>query len=195
METVVKRLYEGMFLVDSGEAAADWQGITGAIETVLSRSECEVVSMKKWDERRLAYDINKKSRGTFILTYFKCDPLKITAIERDVQLSEQIMRVIVLRTDKMSDEDIAKATPVMAVQAAAAKAEADAVARAAAKAEAEAAAKAEAAAAEAVATDEAAAPDEAPVEADAPTEAPVEPAAEPEESQDEPAGETETDQQ
>ena len=111
METVIKRLYEGLFLVDSAEAASDWDGVIGAIEKVLSRAECEVVTLEKWDERKLTYDITKKSRGTYILTYFNCDPLKIGSIERDVQLSEHIMRVMVLKTDKMSEDDIKRETP------------------------------------------------------------------------------------
>ncbi len=111
METAIKRLYEGLFLVDSAEAASDWDGVIGAIEKVLSRAECEVVSLEKWDERKLTYDINKKSRGTYILVYFNCDPLKITSIERDVQLSEKIMRVMVLKTDKMSEDDLKRETP------------------------------------------------------------------------------------
>ena len=44
MDTVIKRIYEGMFLVDSSDAAADWQGVIDAIETVLSRSGAEVVT-------------------------------------------------------------------------------------------------------------------------------------------------------
>lgn len=135
MDTVIKRTYEGMFLVDSGEAAADWQGTIGVIETVLSRSEAEAVTLKKWDERRLTYDINKKNRGTYILTYFDCDPLKISAIERDVQLSEKIMRVMILRTDRMSAEDIAKPTPAMVLENEAAR-RSEAAAEKAAEAEA-----------------------------------------------------------
>ena len=51
MDTVVKKLYEGMFLVDSALAASDWDGVNDAVKTVLDRSEAEVVSLKKWDER------------------------------------------------------------------------------------------------------------------------------------------------
>ena len=112
MSTVVKRLYEGLFLVDSGEAAADWKGINDTIEKILARADAEIVSTKKWDERRLAYDIDGKSRGTYILTYFRGDPSKIGAMERAVQLSEQIMRMLILRTDKMSAEDMEKASPL-----------------------------------------------------------------------------------
>ena len=145
METAVMKLDEGLFLVDSADAAADWATTIGAVEKVLNRADAEVVSLKKWDERKLAYDLGGRSRGTYLLAYFKCGPDKITAIERDVQLSEQILRVMVLTTDRMSDDDIAKDTPAGAMEKAAAEAEARAEAKAAADAEI-AAAEAEAAA-------------------------------------------------
>jgi len=107
----VKKLYEAMFLVDSAQAESDWDGIIGAIETILKRAEAEIVSMKKWDERRLAYEIQKKSRGTYILCYFMADGQKISAIERDVKLAERIMRVLILSAETRSQEDVDKATP------------------------------------------------------------------------------------
>ena len=112
----MKKLYEAMFLVDSAQAASDWDGIIGAIETILKRAEAEIVSMKKWDERRLAYDIQKKSRGTYILCYFRADGQKISAIERDVKLTERIMRVLILSAETRSQEDVDKATPAEQVE-------------------------------------------------------------------------------
>ena len=158
MSTAVKRLYEGMFLVDSNEAASDWQGVIDAIEKIFSRADAEVVSLKKWDDRRMTYQIKKKSRGTYILTYFNADPLKITSIERDVQLSEQILRVMVLTTDRMSQEDIDRATPLDLVEKAEAEAKARAEADAKAKAEVVEAKAAEAPAEEASPVEEAAEP-------------------------------------
>lgn len=111
METVVKRLYEGMFLVDSALAAQDWQVVIDEIQRMMTRAEADVVSLKKWDERRMTYDVQGKSRGTYILVYFSCDPEKVKGVERDVQLSEILMRVMILRTDKMSQKDIEKLTP------------------------------------------------------------------------------------
>lgn len=134
METAVKRLYEGMFLVDTALAAQDWQKILDEIKRIMDRAEAEVVSQKKWDERRMCYEVNKKTRGTYILTHFNCDTSKIGGIERDVQLSELITRVLVLRTDRMTPEDLERVTPLEAAEAAT-KAEEEA--RAKAKAEAE----------------------------------------------------------
>ncbi len=116
METAVKRLYEGLFLVDSAIAAADWQLVVDTIHRILEKAQAEVVSFRKWDERKLCYDIGKVSRGTYILVYFNCDPQLVHDIERDVQLSETLLRVMILRTDAMTEQDIQKPTPIMVAQ-------------------------------------------------------------------------------
>jgi small subunit ribosomal protein S6 len=106
-----KKLYEGMFLVDSAKAASDWDGINAAIKRILDRAKAEIVSMRKWDDRRLAYDIRGVSRGTYLLCYFRADGGQIQSIEKAVQLSEKVIRVLILNTDQMTQEDIDKETP------------------------------------------------------------------------------------
>ncbi len=113
METMAeKKLYEGMFLVDSAKAASDWDGVNAAINKILEKAEAEIVSMRKWDDRRLAYDIKRTGRGTYLLCYFKADGRKIQEIEKSVQLSEKIIRVLILSTEQMTKDDIEKDTPV-----------------------------------------------------------------------------------
>jgi len=141
LETAVKRMYEGLFLVDTAIAAADWDLVCETINRILDRAETEVVSFRKWDERKLTYDIGKVSRGTYILVYFNCDPLRVNEIERDVQLSETLLRVMILRTDRMTQDDIEKATPLMVAEK---QAEEEAAQAAAEAAEAEKARAAEA---------------------------------------------------
>lgn len=111
MKTVVNRkLYEAMFLVDSAEASADWDGVNSAIKKILERAGAEIVSMRKWDELRLAYEIDGKARGTYILCYFRAEGEKLRDIERDVQLSERIMRVLILSVDHLTQDDVEKDT-------------------------------------------------------------------------------------
>jgi small subunit ribosomal protein S6 len=95
-----------MFLVDSALATADWDGTLAFVENILKRAEAEVVAIRKWGERKLAYDIEHKSRGTYILAYFKADGRRIAGIEKDVLLSEKIMRVLILGTEKRPPEMI-----------------------------------------------------------------------------------------
>ena len=100
-----------MFLVDSALAGSNWDGVNNTIKTILEKAGAEIVTMKKWDDRKLAYEIKGKGRGTYILCYFRADGGKIKDIESAVKLSEQIMRVLILNADKMTAEDMEKDTP------------------------------------------------------------------------------------
>lgn len=111
MET--KRVYEALFLVDSALAAAQWDHVMELIQKILDRSQARTISIRKWDERKLAYNMHGKSRGTYILAYFECLSTGVAQIERDVNLSEEILRVLVVRTDQMSQEEMDKPTPAM----------------------------------------------------------------------------------
>ncbi len=165
METVTKKkLYEAMFLIDSADAGSDWDGVIAAITKTLERAEVDIVSITKWDDRRLAYEIKRMARGTYILCYFRSDGQKNQEIETAVQLSEKIIRVLILCVDWMTDEDIAQDTP-------ATKDEKEKLERAAVREAAEAAKAAEAAAKAAEAPAEPEATEEAaPAEAVAATE-------------------------
>lgn len=111
METVIKRLYEALILVDSAEAAADWDGVNEHIKKVFERNGAKIISARKWDERPLAYPITGRNRGTYILIYFNSPTERIASIEKDCQLSERIMRSLILRADHITKEDMEKETP------------------------------------------------------------------------------------
>jgi small subunit ribosomal protein S6 len=139
-----KRFYEGMFLLEAG--GSDFQAASEPVRTVLERNQAEVLSLKPWDERRLAYEIEGRRRGLYVLTYFKAVPAHIAEMEHDCELNEKILRMLVLRRDNLKEEEIGAETPATAGQRrAAARAEAAAKAaqdRPAKEAEAEAAGKA-----------------------------------------------------
>lgn len=117
MSNSLKRIYEAMFLVDSAVAAADWNEVKEAINKVMARAEVEVISLRKWDERRLAYEIANHKRGMYILCYFKASPEAIVGIERDVQLSELLLRALILQADHITEEQMRASTPAMQKEA------------------------------------------------------------------------------
>jgi len=116
LKMIDRRLYEGLFLIDSAKAAADWDGVLTAATTILERAGAEIVSIRKWGERRLAYQIKGVERGTYILTYFNVDGQKISQIERDVQLSELIMRALILKAGHRNKQDIDRQSAAMQVE-------------------------------------------------------------------------------
>lgn len=100
--------YEGMFLLDPA-LASDWPAAEAEVKRVLDRAEAKLLGIKKWDERKLAYPIRRNKRGLYVLTFFEVDAEKIGPLERDCQLSEKILRVLVLRRDRLTPELVEKA--------------------------------------------------------------------------------------
>lgn len=97
--------YEAMFLIGQA-AAADLGGVIEHIKEILARAHAELISMRKWDERRLAYEIKKQKRGLYILAYFKAPGPAMSHIERDCNLSEKVLRVLILRADHLTPEEM-----------------------------------------------------------------------------------------
>lgn len=103
MTEVAKRQYEGMFLFDP-TFASSFQDCENEIRRLIDRAEGELLFCQLWDERRLAYKVNGRKRGSYVLTYFKAQTDRIRALERDAQLSEPILRALVLRADHVTPD-------------------------------------------------------------------------------------------
>ena len=69
------------------------------VRRLMERAEAELLFCRKWDERRLAYKIKGRKRGVYVLTYFTVPSDKIVGLERDAKISEDILRLLVLRAD------------------------------------------------------------------------------------------------
>ena len=105
MSEVRTSYYEGLFLFPQS-VSANLKAAVDHIETILGRADAEVISLQKWDERRLAYQIKGVKRGVYFLVYFKAEHDKLTSIERDCNLSEELLRAMVLRADHVKLEDM-----------------------------------------------------------------------------------------
>lgn len=93
------KTYEGMFLIDNTRAS-DWDRVVEHVHDILKRKGAQILHTEKWGERKLAYRIKGHKRGTYMLVYFNGPTDAITDIRRDFQLSDTIVRSLILRVDK-----------------------------------------------------------------------------------------------
>lgn len=101
--------YEGMFLFDPS-VGAKAEAVQGEIDRLMSRAEAELIVTKPAEERRLAYEIKGRKRGMYVLTYFRAPGDKITSLERDIRLSEVVLRALIIRVDGLSEERMQEIT-------------------------------------------------------------------------------------
>jgi len=94
-------LYEGLFLLSQSAVGG---GVGPAIEHIretLGRIDAEVITLHKWDDRKLSYPVKRQKRGTYLLSLFRADGTRLTEVEHTCNLSEQVLRVMVTRCDHM----------------------------------------------------------------------------------------------
>lgn len=88
--------YEGMFLLNSVEAKRDWEDAVRHVRGILTKYGAEVGTNYRWDERKLAYEVARQKRGAYYLVYFRCPSEAIVSIRRDCELSEMILRQLIV---------------------------------------------------------------------------------------------------
>lgn len=92
---MAQKLYEAMFIVDSNKAREDYKKMEDICLGTITRHGGEIVRAVKWDDRRLAYEVKKCKRGTFILVHFNVETPAIQKIDRQIALNEQILRCLI----------------------------------------------------------------------------------------------------
>jgi small subunit ribosomal protein S6 len=97
--------YEGLFLFPQAQAGS-LQAAVDHLKDILGRAQAEVISLRKWDERRLAYEIKGNKRGLYFLVYFRAPVTALTGIERACNLSELLLRSLIIRADHVTQEQM-----------------------------------------------------------------------------------------
>ncbi len=104
-----------MFLINQAQAA-DFGGVIDHIRQILTRAGAQIIAMSKWDERRLAFEIRKQRRGIFILAYFSCTTTHLAQIERSCNLSDRLMRTMIVRADHLTLDEMQATDAAQALQ-------------------------------------------------------------------------------
>ena len=97
MEKVLNS-YESLFIVDltNGEDA-----VKATVEkfTNLIAANGEISDVAEWGKRRLAYPINDKNEGYYVVVNFKCVSDFPAEIDRLMNIDEAIMRSMIIRPE------------------------------------------------------------------------------------------------
>ncbi|MFJ9839048.1 30S ribosomal protein S6 [Kitasatospora sp. NPDC101155] len=93
------RHYEVMVILDP---SVEERAVSPLIEnflTVVRNGGGKVEKVDTWGRRRLAYEINKQSEGIYSVIDLKATPELVKELDRQMGLSESVLRTKVLRPD------------------------------------------------------------------------------------------------
>ena len=88
--------YETLFIIDAQLADEEIKALTDKFTGLIAQNGT-VSEVNEWGKRRLAYPINDKNEGYYVLVNFTADGAFPAELERIFGITEGIMRSIVIR--------------------------------------------------------------------------------------------------
>ena len=93
------RRYEMMVILDP---QLDERTVAPSLDQFLSVVKTQGGRIEKvdvWGKRRLSYEINKHTEGIYAVLDMSCTPAAVAELDRQLSLSESVLRTKVLRQD------------------------------------------------------------------------------------------------
>jgi len=98
MSEVINK-YETIFVVDAALEEEAIAGIVDKFKTLISK-EGEIESVDEWGKRRLAYPIDYKTEGYYVLVNFSAKPDFPAELERVYNITDGLLRSIIIKKDE-----------------------------------------------------------------------------------------------
>ena len=94
------RFYEIMIILDPDLEEKTIAPSLAAFLNVIRADGGTVRDMEIWGRRRLAYEINHKTEGIYVLIHVDATKESVAELDRQLSLNEAIMRTKVMRQDE-----------------------------------------------------------------------------------------------
>lgn len=107
---MANRVYEVMYIVDPEAGEEKIAEINKSVGELIEKEGGKVVRLDDIGRRRLAYEINKKTEGHYVLFEIEGSGSEIAELERRMRVNDLIIRYLTVRVD----EDRKKADKIMA---------------------------------------------------------------------------------
>lgn len=91
--------YEVMFILDPALEDDKKEAVVETVKEIIA-TEGEVSNVDVWGMRKLAYPIQKKNEGYYVVVTFQASPELPKELDRRLRISEVVMRHLIINKDE-----------------------------------------------------------------------------------------------
>lgn len=92
--------YENIIIIEPTLSEEEVEVTSQKVKDLIKKSEGEVLKEERWGKKKLAYELNKRSEGYYILYNFKSHPSSIKKLEDYYRISDPIFKHMILKLGK-----------------------------------------------------------------------------------------------
>ena len=92
--------YETVFILTPVLSDEQMKEAVEKFKGLLEAQGSEIINVENWGLKKLAYNIQKKSTGFYVMIEFKAEPTVINDLELQMRRDERVIRYLTVRNDK-----------------------------------------------------------------------------------------------
>lgn len=92
--------YEVTYILDTKLGDDASTAVMEKFSTVITDNKGEVRQVKPWGKRRFAYELQGRREGLYVTMQFDAPPDAIAEVRRQMSLTEEVLRSLILVTKK-----------------------------------------------------------------------------------------------
>jgi small subunit ribosomal protein S6 len=103
------KMYETIFIVQPDLGDEEIKSLTAKVQEVITSMKGDFKRLEDWGARKLAYPINKFTRGRYYFLRFDGDAPLIAELERRLRLDDKVLRYQSVKLEKETAAPVAAA--------------------------------------------------------------------------------------
>ena len=94
------RIYEELFILRPDTPEEETDQLIEQLSALITKHGGTVDKTDKWGIRKLAYRVQKRNEGFYVLLQFTAQPEAVKELERRMRVSDLVMKFITVRIDE-----------------------------------------------------------------------------------------------
>lgn len=100
--------YEMLYIIPQDVTEENVPAITAKVDELLQRSGAKITREEPWGRRKFSYAIENQKFGTYQLVYFELPSENLPALEKELQLRQEILRFLIVKYRVRTAKEIAE---------------------------------------------------------------------------------------
>jgi small subunit ribosomal protein S6 len=96
------QLYESIFIVRPSLSEEDTNKIIAKMKGVVERSGATLLKLENWGKKKLAYEVKRERKGTFVHLHFRSGGSVVGELERSYRLEDSVLKFLTVRLEQES---------------------------------------------------------------------------------------------
>lgn len=94
------RIYEELFIIRPDEPEEQIDQLIEQLTVLIANQGGNVDKSEKWGVRKLAYRVEKRTEGFYVLLQFTAKPETVHELERRLRVTDQVLKFLTVRVDE-----------------------------------------------------------------------------------------------